>query len=198
VIADAPLASPHLTEDVALALDLAAAGHAPVLCPDALIEGDSAPTVAASAKQRRRWEHGHLSLITSAAPKTLLAGLRHLRPSAVVLALDVMVPPLSLLVMLVLTATLTTAAAAILGLVPAALAILPAVVLAGLLIAVAAASLRFSPADRRGRQLVAMAKYAAGKLPIYAGFFLRRQKTWERTDRAPVPPTEPTAPRKAA
>ena len=198
VIKSAPLASPHLTEDVALALDLAAAGHAPILCPDALIEGDSAPTLAASAKQRKRWEHGHLSLITSAAPKTLLAGLRRCHPAAVALALDVMVPPLSLLVMLVTLSAAATWATAAVGVIPFAAAALPTAATACLLTAIVVASLRFSPADRRGRQLVAMAKYAAGKLPIYATFFLRRQKTWERTDRAPVPTSEPTESRKVA
>ena len=197
VIKDAPLASPHLTEDVALALDLAAEGAAPILCPDALIEGDSAPTVAASAKQRKRWEHGHLSLITSAVPKTLLAGLRGLHPAAVALALDVMVPPLSLLVMLVTLATAATWAAAMLAWIPVAAAALPTTAMACLVTAIVAASLRFSPTGHRGRQLVAMATYAAGKLPIYATFFLRRQKTWERTDRAAVPTTD-KAPRRAA
>ena len=41
----------------------------------------------------------------------------------------------------------------------------------------------------RLQQLLAMARYAAGKVPIYASFFFKRQKTWERTDRAPTSPT---------
>ena len=200
VIANAPLASPHLTEDVALALDLAAAGHTPKLCADALIEGESAPTTAASAKQRRRWEHGHLSLICSAAPKTLLKGLTHFRFGAIALALDVMVPPLSLLVMLIATSAIVTWAAHDIGWLSGSLAIFQGSIFALLVSAIIAASLRFSPRGHRAHQLVLMARYAAGKLPIYAGFLFKRQKTWERTDRAPVPPTPvpPRNPRKAA
>ncbi|HEX8325515.1 MAG TPA: glycosyltransferase family 2 protein [Tepidisphaeraceae bacterium] len=200
IIRRAPLASPHLTEDVALALDLAAAGHTPKLCPDALIEGDSAPSIAASAKQRRRWEHGHLSLILTAAPRTLLRGLLHGRFSAVVLALDVMVPPLSLLLMLTVASAAITWAAVAFGSVAFGVAAFQSAILATLLTAIVSASVRFNPSGHRSRQLFDMARYAAGKLPIYAGFFFKRQKTWERTDRAAVPPTPmpPRRPRKAA
>jgi cellulose synthase/poly-beta-1,6-N-acetylglucosamine synthase-like glycosyltransferase len=200
VIANAPLASPHLTEDVALALDLAAQGHTPKLCADALIEGESAPTDTAAVKQRRRWEHGHLSLICSAAPKTLWKGLTHGRFGAIALAMDVMVPPLSLLLMLVSTATVLTWAGEAFGLLSLNLALAQSAVFVILMTALLTAAIRFSPSGARGKQLLAMARYAAGKLPIYAAFLFKRQKTWERTDRAPVPPTPvpPSHPKKVA
>lgn len=200
IIRSAPLASPHLTEDVALALDLAAAGHTPMLCAEALIEGDSAPTTAASAKQRRRWEHGHLSLILTAAPRTFVRGLVTGRVGAMALALDVMVPPLSLLLMLTTLATGLTWAGVALGYVDVGVGVFQSIVQGLLMAAIVAASVRFSPAGHRGRQLLDMARYAIGKLPIYTGFFLKRQKTWERTDRAPVSatPMPPRNPRKAA
>lgn len=202
IIKDAPLASPHLTEDVALALDLACVGHPPILCPDALIEGDSAPTSAASEKQRKRWEHGHLSLITSAAPKTLLTGLLRGKLSAVALALDVMVPPLSLLVMSVTMAAVLTNALALTGLISFGVAMIPTIAMLSVLTMVITASIRFGEKGQRMRQLIAMAKYATGKMPIYTTFLFKRQKTWERTDRAPQPPAptprNPRNPKKAA
>jgi len=183
IISRAPLASPHLTEDVALALDLAASGHAPRLCPDALIEGDSAPNDQATVKQRRRWEHGHLSLIFSHVPRTFLKGLIGLRPHAMMLALDVMVPPLSLLVMLAGGLMLLTWAGAALGWITVGPAVAATVIAVLLFLAIVAAWLKFAPDGNRRRQLTDMTRYAFGKIPMYVGFIFKRQKSWERTDR---------------
>ena len=183
IISTAPLASPHLTEDVALALDLAATGYAPRLCREALIEGESAPTDAASAKQRRRWEHGHMSLIFSHVPRTFLRGLFTLRPHAMMLAMDVMVPPLSLLVMLVTSVAGIMWIAFLIGLISITPAIVATVTVGMLLFAILAAWMRFAPGGDRRRQFIDMTRYAFGKVPMYVGFLFKRQKSWERTDR---------------
>ena len=180
IIAKAPLASPHLTEDVALALDLACTGRPPKLCPAALIEGESAPSAASTMKQRTRWEHGHLSLIFSHVPRTLVRGVARGSIPAIVLALDVMVPPLSLLVMLSVAVSALMLLLALVKLIAPIFAIVPIGMTLVLALMLLAAAERFAPGVAGP---AAMARYAIGKMSIYTGFLFKRQKSWQRTDR---------------
>lgn len=185
VLRDAPLASGNLVEDIALALDLAERGRAPRLCPAAFVDGELPATDAAALKQRRRWEHGHLSTILTQVPKALARGVLRGRPGAVALALDLAVPPLSLLVVALVGAALAATVAAWAS---PRVALWPAWALwAGtgvLALALLAGYFRFVRCDRKVRRLIAVPGYVARKLPLYAGFLTRRQKAWERTDRA--------------
>ena len=63
MVAGGRLASGHLVEDLKLGLELAQAGSAPLFCPDALVSSVFPASAAGVASQRRRWEHGHLSVL---------------------------------------------------------------------------------------------------------------------------------------
>jgi hypothetical protein len=97
------------------------------------------------------------------------------------MALDLAVPPLSLLVMLWVGTLLLT----LLGL-PAGVT-LPFVaccLLGGLLLsAVVAGWYRFARNVIPARQLLAIPLYLLWKIPIYLRFLRRRERTWVRTDR---------------
>jgi cellulose synthase/poly-beta-1,6-N-acetylglucosamine synthase-like glycosyltransferase len=182
-IAAADLASGHLTEDLQLGLRLAEAGHAPCFCPHARVESWFPDGPAALQSQRRRWEHGHLSMILAAAPALLARGLRTGSAGALALGADLCVPPLALLALLVLVSCASGAGVAAAG----GAGRVAAMVAAGSALAFAAAVLlawwRVGRQWVRFAELVSAPVYVLRKLPVYAGFVLRRQHEWVRTSR---------------
>lgn len=182
-IATAEVASGHLTEDLQLGVRLACSGRAPCFCPDAQVESWFPLDGAALQSQRRRWEHGHLSMMASGAPPLLMHALRHRSAASLAMAVDLCIPPLALLALLVLAALATGAwlsAFAAAGPLPAALAAATALAFT------AAVLLGWWSAGRRWvrfAELVTAPLYVLRKLPLYAGFVLRRQQEWVRTSR---------------
>jgi cellulose synthase/poly-beta-1,6-N-acetylglucosamine synthase-like glycosyltransferase len=104
LIRRAPVGSSAIAEDLELGISLALLGAPPVSCPDATITGFLPDRVEARKSQRRRWEHGHLTTWATKAPQLVWAGIRDGRPALFAMALDLSVPPLSLLVLLLLLA----------------------------------------------------------------------------------------------
>ena len=95
----AELSNDNLVEDMKLGLDLARLGHAPSFCADALVLSEFPQSRAGSITQNRRWESGHLSMIKTALGILTERGTLR-RPGLIAMALDIMVPPLALLVLL--------------------------------------------------------------------------------------------------
>ena len=183
-IRSAQLASGHIVEDMQLGLDLARKGKAARFCPDVLITSYFPQTVEGIRSQRTRWEHGHLGLILSDAPKLLLSGLARVDIGTMALALDLMVPPLALLVMLiVLNAVLDGAFAVLCGRTAPFTLASASVVLVGLSVVLSW--------NRYGRNIISLYAlacapvYALRKVPIYIGFLLSRQLDWVRSKRDP-------------
>lgn len=187
VLRKAPPTDDNLVEDMVMGLELAKLGHAPRLCPDvtvtsALPEGEKAAT-----KQRTRWEHGHLHTMFTHAPKLMLHGLMRGRVELCALALELIVPPLSLLAMSLIAGTVLCALAALLG-----ASALPFMIfsfsLAALGCGVLAGWWAYGRELVRARDLLAIPKYILWKLPVYLGFFGKgKQQAWERTERAQDP-----------
>jgi cellulose synthase/poly-beta-1,6-N-acetylglucosamine synthase-like glycosyltransferase len=186
VLAAATLAGSDLVEDMKLSYELAAAGHGPVFCPEALVAAPLPQAVNASRAQRTRWEHGHLQTLLRQAPRLLAQSVRRFNPALFLAAIDLAVPPLSLLVVVwtlvaALSAGLWGAGA------PGLAAAVSAVSGALLAAAVLTAQAKFGNGSLV-QTLGAVPRYIAGKLPIYAAFVVRRQQTWVRTDREPEAP----------
>ena len=87
-----------LAEDVEFGIDLGLAGYRVHYAGDAEVLGEMVSGEAAARSQRTRWEGGRLALVRQRLPALLRAALN--RPSAVCLdlAMDLLVPPLSNLV----------------------------------------------------------------------------------------------------
>lgn len=192
IIAAAPLATGNIVEDMALGLDLAATGRAPLLCTDAWIDGTLPKAPTAASTQRRRWEHGHLRTILTHVPRTFLVGLFKGRIQAIMLALDLFVPPLSFqMLLMLLLGTVSFILAWTVG-----TSIAPAISLFSgafaLVVFLLIAWVRFSPHGWDLRPLAAVPGYVLKKIPMYFAFFARSEKEWKRTDRGNTP-TAPTA-----
>jgi cellulose synthase/poly-beta-1,6-N-acetylglucosamine synthase-like glycosyltransferase len=186
VIASAPLASGNIVEDMQLGIDLAIAGYPPRFCADAQVTGAFPELKSASLEQRKRWEHGHLQTLLQQVPRLLKESLTQRSGQLLAIALDLCVPPLSLLVFLWVASFGVALLAAVLG-----ASWLPSLVLAiaGLLLlaAIITAWAKFARQDLPLLQLLAVPLYILWKIPLYLTFLFKPQTNWIRTKRNASP-----------
>lgn len=172
------LETPSLVEDLELGLDLLLAGHRVRFADDARFWG-MAGSQRATVGQRRRWEHGMIATSAGYVPRLIRAGAR--RPSLLMVAADLLVPP---------TASLVAASVAIAVMLLALTGFsMPVIVLlttlALLTIALATAWWREGRGILPARYLMRLPGYIGWKLPILAQFVTRRERRWLRTSREP-------------
>ena len=177
------LATGALVEDLKLGLDLASKGHAALFCPTARVTSEFPVTVNAAKTQRERWEHGHINLIHTTVPQLLGRGITRGDLGLLALALDLAVPPLSLLAMLVCGVFGISFVFGVLGFGSAQLIVSAATVVAFTL-SVGLAWLKC------GRDIVpfgtffSILGYAFRKLGLYRSIFSGKGETrWVRTSR---------------
>ncbi|EMI16785.1 glycosyl transferase family 2 [Rhodopirellula maiorica SM1] len=172
----------HLVEDMRWTFDMILAGYPVQYCPDAKCLATFPTHVTAADTQRRRWEHGHLQLIGSQVPRLIRGWTRNPTRYCLLAALDLVVLPLSLLMI----------AAAIIGTLLAIAAWLGYAIgpLVTWLIAMSIASVglglawaRFCPRRATMGMIFAIPFYAIRKLPLYTSFIFHPERVWIRTDR---------------
>lgn len=182
IIRTTSLASGNLVEDMQLALDLAIAGYPPTFCAAARVTGALPQQNRAAKSQRTRWEHGHLQTLITQVPRLVKAAIRLRRLDLAAIALDLCIPPLSLLVMLWLAAIGIALVSGFLG-----ISSLPVVFLTleGMLIAFAilGAWAKFCRSELPARTLLAIPLYILWKIPLYLTFLVKPQTKWIRTER---------------
>ena len=176
------LASGHIVEDLKMGLDFCRNGKPPVFCPDAIVRSYFPRSDEGLSSQRTRWEHGHLGVILSDAPKLLLESLGKANWKLLGMTLDLLVPPLALLTLVAGVAFVLSWLLYLLsGLLAPALIATTAVTLLGTTILLAWA--------RCGREIISFTSllyaplYALKKIPLYLGFLLKRQVEWVRSKR---------------
>jgi cellulose synthase/poly-beta-1,6-N-acetylglucosamine synthase-like glycosyltransferase len=190
VLREASLASGNIVEDMQLSMDLAIAGHPALFCPGTKVLGQLPGQNSAAKTQRTRWEHGHLSTIKTQVPRLIRESLKQRRIDLFVIAMDLSVPPLSLLVMLW---GALMAACVCLGFVTHVW--LPATIVAiqgGMVgVAILAAWIKFGRQQLPARTLLSVPFYLMWKIPLYVSYMLRPQTKWVRTERDANPPQPP-------
>lgn len=176
------IANSHLVEDMKLGLDLAIAGYPPMLCLSAEVVGELPVKDQAAVSQRTRWEHGHLSMITSYSGKLLQESIRQKRIDLLLLFFDLIIPPITLLVLVWLVTQLMTGIFAFLG-----FGQWPFIAsgISGLLLVVAIlmAWYRFLKVEIPPSKLFLVLGYLVWKIPLYLKFLFRPQSSWVRTER---------------
>lgn len=182
IISAAALASGNIVEDMQLALDLTIAGHPPIFCPDAKVTGVLPEQQQVAKRQRTRWEHGHLQTLLTQVPRLLKAAVQQKRFDLWAIALDLCIPPLSLLVLLWLGVTVTALAAYWLGTswVPLGLAAMEGILI---FCSIFTAWFKFGRAELPARTLLSIPLYILWKLPLYLAFLIQPEKKWIRTER---------------
>lgn len=183
VIRSADLANGQIVEDLKLGLDLTVAGHPPVFCPSARVTSEFASSAMGAGTQRKRWEQGHLEMIFKTAPRLLATAIARRDRNLLAVALDLAVPPLSLLGMLVLGIFGLSLWSAISGYASAALAIATTSLLA-FAFATLLAWLKCGRDVVPPGALLLIPSYAFRKLRLYRQFFSGKiDSKWIRTDR---------------
>jgi cellulose synthase/poly-beta-1,6-N-acetylglucosamine synthase-like glycosyltransferase len=178
----APLATGHIVEDLKLGIELARRGDFPLFCLEALVTSKFSISTEGSQSQRTRWEHGHIGVILSDAPRLFLDSVLKFDIKLMSMALDLAVPPLALL-------TLANGLIWLCG----GLLFLATKVAIPLIIATISLGLLtlsiFVSWGLYGRHVVSLADlglamyYAIMKIPIYARFLVTRQMDWVRSKR---------------
>ncbi|MBD3883598.1 glycosyltransferase family 2 protein [Phormidium tenue FACHB-886] len=182
VLRSVKLASGNIVEDMQLGIDLAIAGRPVYFCETASVRGMLPQQDKASSSQRTRWEHGHLQTLLTQVPALLKRAVVEERLDLGVMALDLAVPPLSLLVMFWLVAIVLACIAALLTgiwLPVLLLAIDGSLLLTATLLAWA----KFCRSDLPARTLLAIPLYMLWKIPLYLKFLVRPETKWVRTER---------------
>ncbi|HEU5072951.1 MAG TPA: glycosyltransferase family 2 protein [Polyangiaceae bacterium] len=184
LLRNTPALGDNLVEDLVMGLDMALAGHPPRFCPQAKVRSVLPDSKQAATSQRTRWEHGQLATLVSRGPRLLRESVRQRRFDLAALALDLMVPPLALLVTGLGGAALTSGVAGLLVRKPL-VAMLPALAGMGLVgSATVVAWSRFARDAVPFRILVMTPAYIAWKIPMYITLAVRgKQKSWVRTER---------------
>lgn len=182
IIQTVSLASGNIVEDMQLALDLAILGVPTVFCADAHVTGALPQQERAAKSQRTRWEHGHLQTLLTQVPRLMRVAWQQKRLDLLAIALDLSIPPLSLLVMLWTVGTIAAISWQIV-----AGSVLPTVILVveGLMIltAILAAWAKFGRSELPLVALLSVPFYILWKIPLYFSFLVKRQTKWVRTER---------------
>ncbi len=182
IFQNASLGGSNIVEDLALGLELAERSAPPMLVERATVLSAPASAVG-TLVQRRRWEGGYLATAFRAAPRMLARSLARGDLKGVVAALDLSVPPLTLLFMLNALAFTVALVAAAAG--AAAWPLFAQIVVGA--IAAAALAITWAREGRRfvsGRTLLRLPIYVLWKLPLYLGLARRgAPDEWLRTGR---------------
>jgi cellulose synthase/poly-beta-1,6-N-acetylglucosamine synthase-like glycosyltransferase len=186
ILRAAPSAKENLVEDLVIGLELALAGFPPRFCSEVRLASVLPQGSKAGLGQRRRWEHGQLCAMRRYVPRMLTAFLRKPSRAPMGLALDLMVPPLALLVVLELAALGLTSAAAALRVTSALPFLLASSSFALLLLAIASSWFAFGRSTLPWSTALRIPAYVLWKIGIYGSLVVKgKQKTWVRTARDP-------------
>lgn len=183
LIANAALSSDNIVEDLKLGIDLSKAGFSPVFFPQVVVTSYFPENAEAQATQRKRWEHGHLTMILVEAPKLLLLGIGRLNLKLITMALDLIVPPIALLVVLMLGLTIIAVMAYGLGFASSTVLWLIALQLFVFGLTIMLAWWGWARAVLPFSGFLMAPIYVLGKLPNYLLYLVKRQKKWIRTGR---------------
>ncbi|MBF6599355.1 MAG: glycosyltransferase [Dehalococcoidia bacterium] len=168
-----------LAEDIEQHVRLLRMGVRVAFAPEAVVTGAAPRALAGARAQHRRWEAGRLAAARAMALPLLFEGFRRRSPACIDAALELLVPPLSLL-------GAALAGGVVVGVVFgfAALVVASAVGIGCIGVYVAAGV----ALQRRGWRatacgIAAMPVYATWKLGVYAQAVVSKPRRWEATRR---------------
>ena len=185
VIRTVSLANSKTVDDMQLGLDLAIAGYPPIYCQEARVTGRLMEKQAAQS-QRARWEHGHIETLLTQVPPLLKASIVQRRFDLFAIALDLFVPPISLLVMIW---SITAIGGLLSGILTQFWTPLILLSIEGLILSISifSAWAKFARRDIPGKTFLAIPVYILSKITLYFAFFVKPQTKWVRTERDAIP-----------
>ena len=173
-----------IVEDVEYGITLGRLGQRVWYVDEACVLGEMVATERESRSQRRRWEGGRRGLVRAHAASLLGDGIRRRQLLLLDLAMDLLVPPLSYLVLAAGAGTLASAALAALGFARPA-AVIPWAASVAFLFVYVGRGLVLSGAGVRGLlDLIAAPVYVVWKVTLALRHGKRRESEWVRTARS--------------
>lgn len=177
-----PVPIGELVEDAYWGWTFTRAGVGPRLVASVEVLSELPATREGAQTQLRRWEHGILSATLRNLPALLRSALLPPDPRRILHLLDVLVPPLALLVLLCLGVLVGSSVWMLMMDLP--LTASPAVFALGSTVAaVLLGWWVYGREDVPFTRLLTAPFYALGKIGHYVGFLVRRQRGWQRTER---------------
>ncbi len=182
VIDSLELGSSNIVEDMKMGIDLVKAGYSPLFCPEARVSSKLPSSKSHQTVQRTRWMHGHLQMIISEGFSFLLTSLKKRQWKEFVFALDLIIPPLSLVVFFMLVGLCLTGIAYLFGIGKIAFMFMLGIFFLFVL-SLLSAWWRFGKDIVPARILIGVPGYVLSKASIYRAFIRNREKEWIRTER---------------
>jgi cellulose synthase/poly-beta-1,6-N-acetylglucosamine synthase-like glycosyltransferase len=183
IIRSANLSTGFITEDLKLGLDLAAAGMFPRLCPQAIVTSTFQNSAQGTKSQRHRWEQGHIGLIVTKSLGLLFSAAARADTRLLILTLDLMVPPITLLTLLLIATVFLSAIATLAhaSLYPVTISLISMILF---VVAMISAWAKYGRDILPPNSLALISRYCFEKLNLYrAVLFGLRISSWIRTDR---------------
>jgi len=182
VLKKADLAHGNMVEDMKLGVDLAIQGFPPSFCPNALVTSEFPVSTRVINEQRKRWEHGHLATIIAELPRLLIAAFKQKDQKLLGMALDLSVPPLSLLGLCLMVAVSLAATLTVITNNTVLIQVL-SILISFFMVAVFTAWFKFGREVMTLKDLCGIPFYILRKIPLYFSFLLNRQREWVKTER---------------
>ncbi len=176
------LANGNIAEDLQLGIDLAIAGYPPQFCGEAKVLSRLPKKSSAKKSQRTRWEHGYLQIMIDQIPRLLKISWKNQRSDLLFLALEISVPPLSLLVILwALVLAFTLLGGFLLNVwLPARFMLILGFILT---LSIFSSWSKFGSDIIPLQNLLYVPFYLLWKIPLYLKFLISPQQEWIRTER---------------
>ena len=159
------------------------AGHAPEFLPQVRVSSAFPQDTAVARVQKSRWEHGHLATLAEELPGLLLTAIKTGKPALIVLAMDLLIPPVALYFLVLAAAWGMSLVAAMVWPVWQLAAVVGSLAALAFFVAIALAWWCFGRQLLSVRELLSTPVYALWKIPVYLAFFLRKRSGWVRTKR---------------
>ena len=178
----------HIVEDLQATIDFGLAGFAPLPCMEVSTTSPLPTKRSGLMSQRTRWEHGHMRTILTQTPRLVSRFLVTGSLSLLATAVELAVPPLSLLIGISIFGLMVFTA---IGFATAnwwpLLCLATAATMAAL--GMGLTWLRHGREILPGRMIVAeIPRYIGVKTPMYLRFLSRPQTDWVRTERSQISP----------
>lgn len=183
LIASSNLATGHITEDMKLGIELTLQGTPPRFLSSARIDSQFLENSAVIKGQKSRWEHGHMAVMAEELPQLLWQALKQRKAAPMVLAMDLMIPPIAFYLMLLSAVQLLSCTGAWFFDALKPMAWVTASGFAALSLSVLVGWWFFGRHLLSMRELLTTPLYAIWKLPIYIAYFMKKRSGWKRTDR---------------
>lgn len=174
------LASSSIVEDLELGLHIVQGGEEVTFVHHALVTSEFPENNEGLENQRKRWEHGHLSVVKK-MPSMMLQGLKQLNFRLFFQALDAAIPPTIMwIIFTILTLVVSFIAAIFDGFYWSTVIGLCISVFA---FAIVCVWFKYGKKILPPAQLKGMIPFVLSKFSIYRTFISNREKNWVRTKR---------------